>query len=51
MEAGNIKEEDNPLFKKLRKLISLVVRKILNLKKIKLGSIERCRFTTIHKSS
>jgi hypothetical protein len=25
MEAGNIKEEDNPLFKKLRKLISLVV--------------------------
>ena len=28
MEAGNIKEEDNPLFKKLRKLISLVVNKL-----------------------
>ena len=28
-QKGNIKEEDNPLFKKLRKLISLVV-KILN---------------------
>jgi hypothetical protein len=27
MEAGNIREEDNPLFKKLRKLISLVVIK------------------------